>query len=139
PTIDRLSAIFIVVSPPCQLLRITHDRFPRTISSMIALFMHPSATRSAPCRCISSSKSLPLSSIKVTAHSRTLTERPELVTSCQQASSSCTQGPASFPSSSKVVPVGLVRVVIFNMSFRGRRQFHVTQTEPELPRRKFRS
>src|SRR5262249_10478458 len=78
-------------------------------------------------RCISTNNSLPLQSINVTAQIRTLTERSDFVVSCQQPSSSRTQGPARFPSSSKMISVGSVRVVIFNISFKGLRQFHVTK------------
>src|SRR5262249_13871854 len=47
-----------------------------------------------------------LPSINVTAQIRTLTERSDFVVSCQQPSSSRTQGPARFPSSSKMISVG---------------------------------
>ena len=67
---------------------LSHGRSPRMISSTIALFMHPSATSSAPRRCISTKRFLPLSSINVTAHNKTLTERSELVALRQQPSNS---------------------------------------------------
>jgi hypothetical protein len=47
----------------------------------------------------------------------TLTGRSELVFR-QQFANSSTHGPASFPSTSKIVPAGLACVVIFNMGFK---------------------